>query len=163
VQIGRNRKHVEVTDISTSIKTDEKTTVFLDTNVVISYLMNRGAAAQIFDERISSHTRYVINPIVMQELLLIGDSTLRSKVASMIDDNHIAIADLRPDLSEVYINKARQLRNRLIHTNDLLILSSASQCDYFVTDDMGYQRLVQDERPNIITAEKFVSKSLKSP
>ena len=149
-----------MTETQTPDNSIEKTSVFLDTNVIISYLIGKGKAAKLFDPRITNHTRYFINPIVMQELLLIGNEELRSRAANVMDTNHIEIMELPQDVSDRFLNKARDLRNRFQHTNDLLLLSSASQCDYLVTEDQSYRRVASDGQLQILTTEQFVSQAI---
>jgi predicted nucleic acid-binding protein len=45
----------------------------------------------------------------------------------------------------------------LVHSNDILILSSAAECDFLVTRDGLLKRLVTAEKPQVVTPEEFVT------
>jgi predicted nucleic acid-binding protein len=43
------------------------------------------------------------------------------------------------------------------HSNDLLILSSADECDFLVTSDVRLKDLVAADKPQIVTPEELVA------
>lgn len=61
------------------------------------------------------------------------------------------------DTAEALLPKVRALRNRLAHSNDILILSSAEKCDFLVTRDAMLKKLVTAEKPRVLTPEELVT------
>ncbi|MBY3154464.1 PIN domain-containing protein [Rhizobium laguerreae] len=141
----------------------DRPTAFLDTNVIVSYLRNKGSAARIFDPKLRSRVRYAINPIVMQELFLVGDSAVQQKIVGLIEQNDVYILDVPSDYTEHILERARSLRNRLAHTNDFLILASASDCDFLITQDKVFNELIDAGRPIVMSPEQFVAEFLEAP
>ena|ERR1039458_7822856 len=130
--------------------------VFLDTNVIIEYLRGDPSAAKLFCAEEDGRIRFAVNPIVLQELLLAGDAVGRPEFDQVRD--HLRVLPLDLVKAEALIPRARALRNRLPHANDILILSSAEECDFLVTTrDTVLKKLVTDEKPQVVTAEEMVS------
>jgi predicted nucleic acid-binding protein len=46
----------------------------------------------------------------------------------------------------------------LAHSNDILILSSAYECDFLVTRDAALKTLVTSEKPQVVTPEELVNR-----
>jgi len=44
----------------------------------------------------------------------------------------------------------------MAHSNDILILSSAVDCDFFVTRDEVLKTLITAEKPQVVTPEELV-------
>ena len=44
-----------------------------------------------------------------------------------------------------------------MHTNDVLILSSADECDFLVTSDVLLKSFVSSEKPQVVTPEELVA------
>ena len=59
--------------------------------------------------------------------------------------------------AEALVPRAQALRNRMPHSNDLLILSSADECDFLVTSDVRLKDLVAADKPQIVTPEELVA------
>jgi hypothetical protein len=59
--------------------------------------------------------------------------------------------------AEALLPHFRALRNRLAHSNDILILSSADECDFLVTRDKRLKSLVTAARPQVMTPEELVA------
>jgi len=59
--------------------------------------------------------------------------------------------------AEALLPRVRALRNRLAHSNDILILSSASECDFLVTKDAVLKTLATAGKPQIVTPEELVT------
>jgi predicted nucleic acid-binding protein len=83
---------------------------------------------------------YAINPVVLQELLLV---ILTAADSSTLDELTKRMEVLPVDSSTVEesLKSVRELRNRTIHANELLILGSAQSCDYLVTMDRDLQQI----------------------
>jgi predicted nucleic acid-binding protein len=129
--------------------------VFLDTNVIIGYLHGDLSAAQLFSAEADGRIRFAVNPIVLQELLLAADGAGRPEFEQIRD--HLRVLPVDFGKAEALLPRARALRNRLAHSNDLLILSSADECDFLVTRDVLLKSLVTAEKPQVVTPEELVS------
>src|SRR6266700_7282018 len=102
--------------------------VFLDTNVIIGYLRGEPSAAQLFSAEAEGRIRFAVNPIVLQELLLAADAAGLPELERIRD--HLRVLPVDFAKAEALLPRVRALRDRLVHSNDLLILSSADECDF---------------------------------
>jgi len=133
------------------------TSVFLDTNVVFSYLKGDENAAHLFDSKLlQKHVRYAINPIVIQELFLTGDEHISSKLAEMISDKKIDLLAIDPGKTANLVRRIKKLRNWMTHSNNLLIYASASDCDFLVTEDKTFKAFENKRSPVILTTKEFL-------
>src|SRR5439155_26940343 len=126
---------------------EERPLVFLDTNVIVAYLRGEPAARQLFAAEAHGHARFAINPIVLQELLLAGDAGA-PKFERIRDHLRVLPVDLAK--AEALLTRLRDLRNRVAHSNDFLILSSADECDSLVTRDERLKSLVRTGKPQVV-------------
>ena len=114
-----------------------KPKVFLDTSVILDLLRGDPTAAELLsDDSLAKYT-YVTSPIVLQELLLVGARAGRHMDLSAVEP-HISILPLEYIRdSRALQDRVRRLRNRIVHSNDALIVASADAagCDYLVTMD----------------------------
>ena len=133
----------------------ERPLVFLDTNVIVEYLRGDSAARQLFSAQACGRARFAINPIVLQEMLLTGNAA-GSKFDRIRDNLRILPADLPK--AEALLTRVRNLRNRVVHSNDLLILSSADECDFLVTRDERLKNLMKNDKPQVVTPEELVTR-----
>jgi predicted nucleic acid-binding protein len=129
--------------------------VFLDTNVIIGYLRGDPSAANLFSAEEDGRIRLAVNPIVLQELLLAGDAVGRPEFDRIRD--HLRVLPLDLAKAEALVPRVRALRDRLPHANDILILSSADECDFLVTSDALLKNLVTAEKPQVVTPEELVT------
>jgi len=129
--------------------------VFLDSNVIIGYLQGEPSAAQLFSAEASGLIRFAINPIVLQELLLAADAAGRPEFERIRD--HFRVLPIDFTKAEAFLPRVRALRDRLAHSNDILILSSAAECDFLVTRDALLKSLVTADKPQVVTPEEFVT------
>jgi predicted nucleic acid-binding protein len=129
--------------------------VFLDTNVIIGYLGGDPSAAKLFSAEADGHIRFAVNPIVVQELLLAADVTGRPEFEQIRD--HLRVLPVDFAKAEALLPRVRALRNRLAHSNDLLILSSADECDFLVTRDVHFKNLVTAGKPQVLTPEELIT------
>ena len=129
--------------------------VFLDTNVIIGYLRGDPSAAQVFSAEADGRIRFAVNPIVLQELLLAADAAGRPEFERIRD--HLRVLPVDFAKAEAFLPRVRALRNRLVHSNDILILSSADECDFLVTSDVLLKNLVTAEKPQVVTPEELVT------
>jgi predicted nucleic acid-binding protein len=129
--------------------------VFLDTNVIVGYLHGDPSATQIFSAEADGRIRFAVNPIVLQELLLAADAAGRPEFERIRD--HLRVLPVDFAKAEALLPRVRALRNRLAHSNDILILSSAGECDFLVTKDVLLKNLVSTEKPQVVTPEELVT------
>jgi predicted nucleic acid-binding protein len=129
--------------------------VFLATNVIVGYLRGEPSAAQLFFAESEGRIRFAVNPIVLQELLLAADAASLPEFERIRD--HLRVLPVDFAKAESLLPRVRALRNRLAHSNDILILSSAVECDFFVTRDELLKTLVTAEKPLVVTPEELVT------
>ena len=129
--------------------------VFLDTNVIIGYLRGDPSAAQLFSAEADGRIRFAVNAIVLQELLFSGDAVGRPEFERIIDQLRVLPVDLAK--AEDLVPRVRALRNRLPHANDILIFSSADECDFLVTSDVLLKNLATAGKPRVVTAEELAT------
>jgi predicted nucleic acid-binding protein len=128
---------------------------FLDTSVLLAILKGDTAAARLASRDVLQKVQLAVNPIVLLELARFADVSGKSAVLSKLErDWEVLPVTSLP--SKVLQEKARGLRNMLVHSNDLLILSSAATCDYLITYDKALAQLAADVgRPQTVTPEEF--------
>ena len=136
-------------------------TVFLDTSVLLAYLQEKGAA-HLFDPPVVSRARYAIDPIVLQEVFLTADQRLRPELTEMIKDR-VRVLSIDPEKTRDVLQRVRGLRNRIAHSNEAVVLASASDCDYLLTEDRELARLQEGKKPEILTAEQFLARVMGLP
>lgn len=112
-----------------------KIRAFLDTEVLLEYLRGKVELQSLFSEDVRQRAAFAINAIVLQELLL-----ARDKADSGVDLTRVApyleVVGAGVDLSSPeVVAELYRLRNRLVHTNDVLILAGARSCDVLLTYD----------------------------
>jgi predicted nucleic acid-binding protein len=128
--------------------------VFVDTNVILGYLQGDPSAAQLFSAEESGRIRFAVNPIVLQELLLAGAGD-RPELDGIID--HLRLLPVEIAKAEALLPRARALRNRLAHANDILIVSSADECDFLVTNDVLLKNLVTSPKPRVVSPGELLA------
>ena len=146
-QVAKSESVDQVTPVRT------RPLVFLDTNVIVGYLEGDLPTAKLFSAEADGLIRFAINPIVLQELLL-ADAAGRPEFEQIRD--HLRMLPVDFAKAEALVPRAKALRNRLVHANDILILSSADGCDFFVTKETILKKLVTSERPQVVTPEELV-------
>jgi predicted nucleic acid-binding protein len=128
--------------------------VFLDTNVVLDYL--NGQLPWLFDRAFAERFRYAINPVVFQEVVLgIADRKNYRRLERVLQRMDMLPIDI--NVADAMLPRAKELRNRGLHSNDILIFSSAADCDYLLTSDKSIGGLLTHDRPRprILTPEQF--------
>ncbi len=129
--------------------------VFLDTNVVAAYLRGESPSSRIFSPEILEKVRLAINPVVLQELFFLAETRRHPEIVQELQEE-VNVLPLNLDKAEEYLKHATSLRNRIAHSNDVLILSSAAECDYLVTYDKALSYLSTD-KPQVVTPEQLLS------
>jgi len=132
----------------------DRLNVFLDTNILVEYL--RGSYPTLFSEQTLKRVKFAVNPIVLQELLLISDANEHSDRLEQLKQ----LVDVLPiDFQhvEAFLPKVKELRNRAMHSNDILIVTSAANCDLLISNDSDLKQLSPD-RPEVLTADEFFAR-----
>ncbi len=129
--------------------------VFLDTNVIAAYLRGESPSSHLFSKEVLAKVRLAINPIVLQELLFSPEAHQYPQMLNEIQEE-VSILPVNLEKTEEYLKDATNLRNRLAHSNDVLILSSAAECDYLVTYDQALMSL-SNSKTQVVTPEQLIS------
>jgi predicted nucleic acid-binding protein len=109
----------------------------------------------LFSAEASGRIRFAVNPIVLQEILLAADAAGRPEFQHSRD--HLRVLPVDFAKAEALLPRVRSLRNRLAHSNDILILSSADEYDFLVTSDVDFKSLATAEKPRVVTPEELVA------
>ncbi len=136
-----------------------KPLVFLDTNVLASYLRGEPASSYLFSDEILKRVNLAINSIVLQELFFLAETRKHPEIFDEIQKG-VSLLPLNFEKAEEYLENAANLRNRIAHSNDVLILSSAANCDYLVTYDQALQKTLNSlstNKPQVVTPEQLIS------
>jgi predicted nucleic acid-binding protein len=140
-----------------STSKDQRPTAFLDTSALAAYFDGKGAAAHLFDREILARTRYAVNPIVLQEILLLADEQRRTRLAELAEER-LSILPIDPEKAIKVSERVRGLRNRIAHSNDVLVFASAEDCDYLITDDDLLAQLSGVRGPEVLTVDQFLDR-----
>ena len=137
----------------------EKLKVFLDTNVIVSYFQGRRDVVDLFSKKVLEKVQYIVNPIVYQEIILVMER-MQKNDPSRIDleklDDFVEVVQIDRSKMDFYINKMREFRNLLVHTNDILILQTAIlECDYLLTLDNNLLQISQIDSLKIVSPREY--------
>ena len=135
--------------------TDQRPLVFLDTNVLIEYLRGSSPASHLLSDKMLQRFRFAINPIVASELLLSADAKEHTDELQRIQD----VLEVLPvnDAELAFFSKRmREFRNNMVHSNEILISTTAAECDYLLTEDQIFKKVFETEKPVILTTEEFL-------
>jgi predicted nucleic acid-binding protein len=132
--------------------------LFLDSNVIVEYLRGDPTATQLFSAEAKGRVQFAVNPIVLQELLLSGHAASRPEFERIRDLWKVLPVDYAK--AQALIARVRALNYRIAHSNELLIVSSADECDYLVTKDPVLKTLVTREKPQVVTPEEMLAQLL---
>jgi len=135
-----------------------KIRAFLDTNVLLEYIAGKAELKSLFSDEVRERAAFAVNAIVLQELLLAGnDSTGGIDLTRVIP--YLEVIGAGVDLSSPETQaELRELRNLVLHTNDVLILAGARSCDVLLTYDRklieaGESSAVRSETPEEFLVE----------
>jgi predicted nucleic acid-binding protein len=129
-----------------------KIIAFLDTNVILQYIQGQPKLRLPFSPDVLKQARFAVSPVVLQELLLAGSS--EDKLEALTPHLEIIGPDLSTESS--ILARIRNVRNRSVHTNDVLILETAQRCDVLLTNDQELLRLGNDADIAAMTPEAFL-------
>lgn len=136
-----------------------KPLVFLDTDVIAAYLRGEPSSSHLFSKEVLGKIHLAINSVVLQEVLFLGETYNRTEILDAIQQE-VDLLPLNFNKAEEYLKQAADLRNRVAHSNDVLILSSAADCDYFVTYDQRLKKTLSSipaNKPQVVTPEQLIS------
>jgi predicted nucleic acid-binding protein len=134
----------------------ERLKVFLDANVLIEALRGSPGASALFTRQSEEAASYVVTPVVVQELLLASPAIEAQESLDNIIQHLNVVSGETPSSPEV-VATIRSIRNRLVHTNDLLILGAARDCDLLLTYDQDLLRLGDAIGVESKTPEEFLA------
>jgi predicted nucleic acid-binding protein len=136
-----------------STMTSRKIRVFLDTNVLLEYFRGKAELQHLFSEKVRERAAFVVNGIVLQELILSYKSKELMAVEPYLDIADLGIDPSSPEFQTIL----RDERNRNMHVNDILILAGARACDVLLTyDDKKLLRAGKGTRLRPETPEEFL-------
>src|SRR5258708_7600005 len=99
-----------------------KIRAFLDTNVLVEYIRGKAGLQRLFSAEVRERAAFAINAIVLQELLLSRDEAAGGLDLTTVVP-YLEVVGAGVDLaSPETLAELRELRNRVMHTNDVLIL-----------------------------------------
>src|SRR5438552_7314772 len=139
-QFLREEGYVTEPSISKKIKGARFAKVYVDSDVLMSYLMGVGPALQFFSRTAKARIQLVTSTLVIQDLMLISKKTRRptpSQIQHLLAEKRLTVIDTAR-VSEVaqYLGRSSP-EFRELHPNDIVSLLSASQigCTFFITED----------------------------
>jgi predicted nucleic acid-binding protein len=136
--------------------------VFLDTKVLIAYLRGDRNLFGLFAPAVMQEIRYVISPIVLQELFLAADAALYGEDLDRLA-SRLEVIPVEVVKSKELLTRPRSLRNQVAHANDFLILGSAQNCDYLLTYDLDLRRLGKHAFVHVLPPEDFLQELEEQP
>lgn len=133
-----------------------KIRAFLDTNVLLEYIAGKPELRRLFSEEVRNRAAFAINAIVLQELLL-----ARNEAPNDVDLTEVIpfleVVGAGVDLSSPQTqSELRQLRNYVVHSNDVLILAGARACDVLLTYDLDLLKAGEVAAVKSETPEEFL-------
>lgn len=130
----------------------QKIRAFLDTDVLLEYMRGKAELQRLFSEEVRELAAFAINGVVLQELLLARDDASGAIDLTAVAP-YLEVVGAGVDLNSPELRaELRQVRNRVVHTNDVMILAGARSCDVLLTYDKhllsaGQQSAVRSETP----------------
>lgn len=109
----------------------QKIRAFLDTNVLLEYFQGKAELQHLFSEEVRERAAFAINSIVVQELLLSYRGEELIAVEPYLEILPLDVDPSSPELQAML----RDVRNRSLHVNDILILATARSYDVLLTND----------------------------
>ena len=136
--------------------------VFLDTNVLLCYLSGDPRCEGLFEKSTRRDYQYVINSVVVQELL---NAIEFSRAREKIKREDVSRLLLRLEVTRLGDEKEirdlaaiRKLRNVIVHSNDFLnVITALRECDFFVTLDSDLLKLKRCEKTKLLSPSEFLS------
>src|SRR5207244_2363385 len=128
---------------------------FVETDVIMSYIKGDPWASQLFSDEEMARVRLTVNAIVLQDMFF--TESIKEPAFERIAD-HLEIIDLVFDKVEKTIARLPgAVYKPGVHSNDLLVMSSAEDCDYLITRKPHMKDLAIPGKPTVLTPEEFVN------
>jgi len=132
----------------------QKIRAFLDSNVLFEYFEGKPELQHLFSEEVRERVAFVVNGIVLQELILSYKGKELLTVEPYLDIAELGVDPSAPETQTIL----RDVRHRDMHINDILILVGARSCDVLLTYDDQKLRYDNDgARARLETPEEFLS------
>jgi predicted nucleic acid-binding protein len=132
----------------------QKIRAFLDTNVLLEYFEGKAELQHLFSEEVRERVAFVVNGIVLQELVLSYKAKELLTVEPYLDIAELGVDPSAPETQTML----RDVRHRDMHINDILILVGARSCDVLLTyDDEKLRYDNNGARARLETPEEFLS------
>ena len=132
-----------------------KIRAFLDTNVLLEYLRGKPELQRLFTPAVEERVSFAVNPVVLQELLLAGGSADGGIDFTRLA-NHFEVLTAEALSNPESLKRVRELRNRVTHANDLMILASSRHCDVLLTYDGALRELGRTAEVDTENPEEFL-------
>jgi predicted nucleic acid-binding protein len=146
------------TNLAQRPTTSTTPTAFVDVSVIAAYLNGGEAASQLFDNRYRGRVRFAVDPVVLQEVLILPQIQDSPQLFETVADRlNFEILPLDVERSQMLVRRARALRNRTVHSSGILVAASAHDCDYLITYDRALKELIEGDKPRVVTPEQFTS------
>jgi predicted nucleic acid-binding protein len=146
------------TDVSQMPKAPTRPIAFVDASVIAAYLAGEPSASLLFNDGYSDRVRFAVDPVVLQEVLTLPEIQESPHLIEAVQRGlNFEILPLDVERSEQLLRRAKSLRNGIVHSSDLLVAASASDCDYLITYDTHLKELIEGDKPRVVTPEQFSS------
>src|SRR5438105_12705553 len=109
----------------------QKIRAFLDTNVLLEYFDGKAELQHLFSEEVRARAAFAVNSIVLQEVVLSYKASEFLAVEPYLEILPLGVDPSSPETQTML----RDVRNRNMHINDILILAGARSCDVLLTYD----------------------------
>jgi predicted nucleic acid-binding protein len=135
---------------------ESKTKVLLDTSVILQALRGNRIVGTLFTSELEIKVTYFVDPVVLQEILL---ASAAQEAGGDPDEvlRHLNVITSEAPLNREELHNIKQIRNRLVHANDWLILDTARDYDVLLTYDNDLHVLGRTEGVNTKTPEDFLA------
>lgn len=134
----------------------KRPTAFLDASVVAEILRGKQPSVALLEDEVRARVDLAINPIVLQEIFALPE--VQGK-PSLIDRLQASLTILPVDLPRAadLLERHSELRKLLSHSNEVLVLGSAIDCDFFVTYDRKYVRVPIPNSVKVVTPDELLA------
>lgn len=148
---------------NTNKQKSKKTKAFLDSNVLLSFIVGEWKTRHLFDKEVQNKYEFFVSPFVLQEILLVAESvSSRTRSPKRELDkvlSSLKITVLREHAWEQVITDLKSFRNRIVHSNDFLNIQTAvGQCELFVTLDNALLKLEQVQQLRFVSPLEILRK-----
>jgi len=129
---------------------------FLDAGVVIDMLRGKQPNVRLLDQSVRAKVQLATSPIVFQELFTLAEVRHNPRLIDELQSRlHLVPVDW-PRSTEM-LARIGDLRNQISHSNEILVLASAADCDFLVTDDRKLLNASVFEHAKVRTPEQLLA------